>query len=77
MNLIILILVWIYIVYNINGLLEIIHLLICIINIFITTILISFNPDSLVLTLIRLLSCIILVIIIFNSIIKLFTIFIL
>jgi hypothetical protein len=77
MNLIILILIWIYIIYNINGLLEVIHLLICIINIVITTILISFNPESLVLTLIRLLSCIILVIIIFQSIIKLFTIFIL
>ena len=67
-----LILIWLYIIYNISGLLTVFHLLVCIINIFITTILISFNPDSLLLSLIRLLSCIILVIIIAQNIIKLF-----
>jgi len=67
-----LILIWLYIIYNISGLLTVFHLLVCIINIFITTIYISFNPDSDILRLIRLLSYIILVIIIFQSINKLF-----
>jgi len=74
MNLLILVLVWLYILYNLNGLLGVIPFLICIINILITTFFLGINPNSYLLRIVRLLSIIMIVIIICENIIKLFII---
>lgn len=56
MNLILLILVWILIIYNINGLYSTIPLILAIINVGISTFLLIFSPDSLKLKFIRIIS---------------------
>lgn len=76
MNLLILILIWLFITYNINGIYSLFQLIVCMINIFITTIFIGLNPDMYFIHLIRLLSIIIIVMIIFQDLKQLLFLFI-
>jgi len=68
MNLFILIIVILCFIYNLSGLYQLFPLLILIINIILSTIFMSFNPDSYLLRTVRLLSLFLIIIIIFNHI---------
>ena len=64
MNLIILLIVWILITYNISGMYSVLPLILAIINVGISTFLLIFSPDSFKLTFIRVVCILYIVIII-------------